>query len=118
MTDKKNAPELLPCPFCGGEAGFFDKAFDGTTYAISGIEYVKCYGCDRSEGFFYKTKYHAANSWNTRADLHADAIRQARNEALREAADKCMSLKQTGGPITPGECCAAILDMIDQGRLT
>lgn len=47
------------------------------------------------------------------AEVAAAAIRQARNDALRESAHKCMLLKQTGGPTTPGEYRAAILAMID-----
>ncbi len=52
MTDTSNAPELLPCPFCGGEALSHRKGspeFD--------VGFVKCLGC------FALTTYKA---WNAR----------------------------------------------------
>lgn len=50
--------ELLPCPFCGGEA-----KFDKTVYKEVGV--VRCQKCRASNGIV--TQEHTANrAWNTR----------------------------------------------------
>jgi hypothetical protein len=84
MTD---APELKPCPFCGGEASAQRSIMDGPT----GAPWM-C-GCDRemSDGTWdgcvtltwYSTKAEAIAAWNTRADL---ATPDPRVTALMEAA--------------------------------
>ena len=62
MTDNRTT-ELLPCPFCGGEA---------TVERIgkSGYYYVACntaYCCDFGK---FDTEAEAILAWNTRADYH------------------------------------------------
>jgi hypothetical protein len=81
MTD---TPELKPCPFCGGEAKIIGswlnsiKGGGDFTPTCDGEE--QCPGQneeqDEQGGFCasYPTREEAAAAWNTRADLHADAL--------------------------------------------
>ena len=54
--------ELLPCPFCGGEAETFNP-FD----AIPGTWCVICRECASCNGF-EQTEPEAIEAWNTRVD--------------------------------------------------
>jgi Lar family restriction alleviation protein len=60
------APELLPCPFCGGEAS-------ATNYIVEGA--VRCSDCrayvSRTHGHDEAGYEEAIAAWNTRADLIA-----------------------------------------------
>ena len=61
--------ELLPCPFCGGEAsiGRRDYCFeDSNEYAMS-AHYVECSTC-YVRTIEYKSKDGAADAWNRRAE--------------------------------------------------
>lgn len=58
--------ELLPCPFCGGEARIIAKPYEPKV----------CVGCDDDTclgfsglGWLYETEEQAAAAWNRRADL-------------------------------------------------
>lgn len=57
MTDSKTATELLPCPFCGGEA---------CHYAPGPVEHhiecVDCYADIKKD-----SEFEAIEAWNTRA---------------------------------------------------
>lgn len=74
-----DAPELLPCPFCGGDAAY---GGDGKTW------FVNCADCLVSTNILIdavapETKEHAAAAWNRRADL---APTDAEVEAAAKAA--------------------------------
>jgi len=77
-----SAPELKPCPFCGGEA-------EATNYVIEAS--VACKKCDatitKEHGQYDDTGYDAAIvAWNTRADL-CDPTQDERVRALVKAAE-------------------------------
>ena len=78
-----SAPELKPCPFCGGKAnaGFFpgdyDISCDNCQFSIS-RHISDCGGEDEA-------KATAVLDWNTRADL-CDPTQDERVKALVEAA--------------------------------
>lgn len=55
--------ELIPCPFCGGNAEVF---CENRTYGCA-CEDDGCTGSDRTA--VYHTKYSAILDWNTRAPL-------------------------------------------------
>ena len=57
--------ELLPCPFCGGEAETLtaESMHGGYLYGIM------CNDC-RSRGDVYNTEAEAIAAWNTRVDYH------------------------------------------------
>lgn len=67
MTDTQKALDaLLPCPFCGGEAGVERY---GTPRASTIISCLNC-GCRLESG---ETRRHGW-AWNTRAALEAKAV--------------------------------------------
>lgn len=82
------APELLPCPFCGGR-GLMSREpdLDGFGTFLS-IQCVACRG--RSRPKYYsrgndcpQTYQEVRDEWNTRADLHQQAIAAAYDDAKR-----------------------------------
>ena len=58
--------ELLPCPFCDGEAEI--KELNSNSFYKRKLKYrVKCQKCPCSFAFtFFETEESAAESWNTR----------------------------------------------------
>ena len=89
MTNENEAPELLPCPFCGGDNLMFHfENIDGW------IAHVCCRDCDDMMGPMSAYKYGDQDEakqdvtvlWNTRADI-SDA-KDKRIEELRLERDK------------------------------
>lgn len=80
------APDLKPCPFCGGEAYLRSDVSHSKAYFI-GCSTVDCFG----EIHWGQTKNEAIAGWNTRADLIpamlAEAV-QAEREACAEMVDE------------------------------
>lgn len=56
--------ELLPCPFCGGEAEMLTAESMNGGYLFG----IMCNDC-RSRGDVYDTEAEAIAAWNTRAEL-------------------------------------------------
>lgn len=54
--------ELLPCPFCGGEAQVFES---GAWFVDHFMKYVRCTSCGL-QTCDYKTEAEAVEAWNTR----------------------------------------------------
>jgi Lar family restriction alleviation protein len=79
-TTMSNTEQLLPCPFCGGEAVYFPQEYPDKTFHA-----VKCKNCYIVwEG--HPTKSAAIEKWNTRAALSPP---QAVDEkGIREAAEE------------------------------
>lgn len=65
MTDNRTT-ELLPCPFCGGEAS--KRLFYVARYG------VYCDECDARVGGLFNTEAEAIAAWNTRADTEYGGI--------------------------------------------
>ena len=81
MTDTTHeAPELLPCPFCGGEARYYHRP---DTTGWSNTDWVSCSGDCGASTCMHETKKEAISAWNTRND---DLVQAAVAAALREAA--------------------------------
>lgn len=85
------APELKPCPFCGGTAKY-EPIYDDE----AGIRIEHWCGMPESiMGVFIAveedTREEAGIKWNTRTDLSEAALAAARRAALQEAADICLS---------------------------
>jgi Lar family restriction alleviation protein len=57
--------ELLPCPFCGGEAEMLTAQSMNGGYLFG----IMCNDC-RSRGDVYDTEAEAIAAWNSRADYH------------------------------------------------
>ncbi len=70
------APELLPCPFCGGEAEFIRR---GTPRYSTLVRCTQC-ACflESNENFDH------GNDWNTRADLAQAMVAAAYDDAADE----------------------------------
>ena len=108
MTD---APELSPCPFCGGVGSIYrDYCHDGGGIFLS----VRCNGCESKspEQYFShgndcpQTYQEARGKWNTRTD-HSQALIAAAYEA---AAKVCEA---------PIECgCSACNGRHDEARIS
>ena len=85
-----SAPELLPCPFCGGEAHEFSSEIDGDGHFIvqcksCGAEMSRWVQASMSDDYRAASQLDAVTSWNTRADLAAAQIEAARRDAWAEA---------------------------------
>lgn len=65
MTDNRTT-ELLPCPFCGGEAGIYEE--------IPGGYIIQCHECCGQIGIM--TKQRVVEAWNTRHERTCKLIRQ------------------------------------------
>jgi Lar family restriction alleviation protein len=75
------APDLKPCPFCGGDKNMICKTdYDGwDSYAVS-CRYPECHGSIFTLGYgYFATEVEAIAAWNTRAVDHA-AIRINKQE--------------------------------------
>jgi Lar family restriction alleviation protein len=88
MTDTTHeAPDLLPCPFCGGEAKFYHRPDDS---GWSNTDWVSCAGDCGASTCMHETKQEAIAAWNTRSDdlikERSDEVQAAVAAALREAA--------------------------------
>lgn len=74
------APELKPCPFCGGEAV---ESRPGDVHCKDGL----CAG--------YKTRHMRAEQWNTRADLAEAATLDSVRAALEGAVNPILDHTET-----------------------
>lgn len=72
-----SAPELKPCPFCGGPAarGEADSPDCGS--------FIHCIRCDASTALHYEFRENLVDAWNRRSPAPSPAIEQA-TEALRD----------------------------------
>ena len=83
------APDLKPCPFCGGDKNTICKTdYDGRdSYAVS-CRYPECHGAIFTLGYgYFPTVDQAIAAWNTRAVDHAADRIQALNAKLAKAVD-------------------------------
>lgn len=71
------APELLPCPFCGGEAEWKSGG--------PGNAFVMCKSCHATTDDGSIPRIRAA--WNTRADLHQQALAEAEARGYARAVE-------------------------------
>lgn len=62
----KPRPELLPCPFCGGEAQRYDIEGDITDENAGGSG-IKCRSCHATTALHFDRKENLVSSWNDRA---------------------------------------------------
>lgn len=75
MTDKK--PDLLPCPFCGGDAAVVDLNDTGGVRVAGFRMAVRCSKCGATvEG---RSTLHSIKTWNRRA-IDVDALREVVDE--------------------------------------
>lgn len=63
--------ELLPCPFCGGEARVERDSFSGSFYV--GCLNDECLGFS-GLGWIYKKEEEAIEAWNTRVERTCHAV--------------------------------------------
>lgn len=66
--------ELLPCPFCGGDAQRFD--CDRTSEGNEGGSGIECKRCHASTPLHFDRKENLISSWNDRVS-HIDKEREA-----------------------------------------
>lgn len=65
--------DLLPCPFCGGEAFLQDDVVNGYT-DLDRFCGVSCTDCYAMVDACYETAMEAVQAWNTRAELGAATL--------------------------------------------
>jgi Lar family restriction alleviation protein len=84
-----DAPELKPCPFCGGKALL-------TNREMPGCAFVVCEGCQAQgdDG----TVERVVAAWNRRADLHRAEVEAAVKRAIEACAGKA---EKTGTCLMP-----------------
>ena len=91
------APELLPCPFCGGEAEWKSGG--------RGCAFITCTSCPAETGDGSIPRIKAA--WNTRADLHQQALEAAEARGYARAVEIANGLvgydAREAGAIDAGE---------------
>lgn len=58
--------ELLPCPFCGGEAKLYSVGTGSPHYGH--YHQVVCQGCLTASGAYWSGEQSAIDAWNTRAE--------------------------------------------------
>jgi RecJ-like exonuclease len=104
MTDTTHeAPDLLPCPFCGGKGYVFrDHCPDGGGIFLS----VRCHNCRAESGEKYcsqgndcpQTYQEVRDAWNARADTAQalEAERDALAEKLTKAVEALEKLARLG----------------------
>ncbi len=89
MTDNQTT-ELLPCPFCGGEANIIDHHNDDGSVSV-GCNNDTCLGFS-GLGWLYKTEAEAISAWNTRAELGSGTCRDVSANPLRFECSECGGL--------------------------
>lgn len=91
QTESQSDVELLPCPFCGGEArSYYNSSCDCCGF-ISGV--VHCRSCPAEVNHF-NTEAEAIAAWNTRT-LPRDP--QGLVEALRQIGEPRGKFSRTSG---------------------
>lgn len=96
------APDLLPCPFCGGDANLGYRS----AYSVdSGSDFVGCNDCccmiefdepkwnARTQSIDSSSRAEAIATWNTRAPL-AEALAVPEVQALVEAAKRALQFTE------------------------
>jgi Lar family restriction alleviation protein len=73
--EEKQAEELKPCPFCGGEGKIEYDYYDSPLY------WVQCVNCSSVTNTFL-TEAEAITAWNTRTDTERDELREVCKELL------------------------------------
>jgi Lar family restriction alleviation protein len=69
--------ELLPCPFCGGEAKRFDIE-EREDVENAGASFITCTRCDASTALHFDRKENLLSSWNDRVvDAQLASARKA-----------------------------------------
>lgn len=72
--------ELLPCPFCGGEAEQYDDHDTGSFN--EGMSCIQCTRCQASSAMHGDRKENLVSSWNTRATPPVEAPSHAEREPV------------------------------------
>ena len=94
MTDRARLPELLPCPFCGGEPDYDNDDRGGS--------WILCQSCGAKSGYHGiaggAQKLYAA--WNRRADLRRESA--APDGGLRERERLVANLEAWDSPTWSG----------------
>jgi Lar family restriction alleviation protein len=79
MSEAKMTAELLPCPFCGGEA--YVESYGPGKW--QGGVYCSTEGCS-ADGHNHDSEDAAVAAWNRRAELKAPRFSESEREALEK----------------------------------
>ena len=77
--------ELIPCPFCGGEARKSGERFENTI-----LSWVYCLSCGAAGGYQH-TEAEAIEAWNTRAERTCENVSKWKDERLECSECGCIT---------------------------
>ena len=97
------APDLLPCPFCGGKA----ERIELTDEDNKGGDVICCTKCQASSHVEFGRKENLVSAWNTRSTPLAEALAVPEVAALVQALEQMLDDPEYWSPYARAAIAAA-----------